>query len=43
MNSWLQNNDIEMYSTHNKGASESRRIKSINIRFQYQKMCILIN
>ena len=43
MNSWLQNNDIEMYSTHNKGASEPRRAKSINIRFQYQKMCILIN
>ena len=48
---WLKDNDIEMYSIHNKGKSvvaESfirtlKRIKFANICQQYQKMCISIN
>ena len=49
MNSWLQDNDTEMYSTHNGGKSvvaegsirtlKNKIYKSIT---QYQKMCISI-
>ena len=49
MKSFLQNNDIEMYSTHNEGKSFiterfNRTLKNniYNIRLQYQKN-ILIN
>ena len=47
INSWLQDNDIEMYSTHNEGKSVVadtfiRTLKK-NDKHQYQKTCILIN
>ena len=34
----MQDNDIEMYSTQNEGKFE--RAKLINIRLQYQKICV---
>ena len=48
---WLKDNDIEIYSTNNEGKSAIaerfirtfKKIKFINTRHQYQKMCILIN
>ena len=40
MKSWLLDNDIEMYSTHNEGKSA---VAKRNIWLQYQEMCILIN
>ena len=50
MKSFLQNNDVEMYSTHNEGKSviakrfiRILKIEFINVWFQYQKICILIN
>ena len=48
--SWLQKNDLEMYSTHNKRKSvvterfiRTLKKKIINTWLQYQKMSILIN
>ena len=48
--SWLQNNDIEVYSTHNKGKCNvaktfirTLKTKFINILLQYQNMCMLTN
>ena len=50
MRSWLEKNDIEMYSTHNEGKSVVAEgfIRAIKNKIykhmkQYQKMCILIN
>ena len=46
MKSFLQNNNIEMYSMHNERKSvvaERKYMKLINTWLQYQKMCILIN
>ena len=45
LKSWLQDNDIEMYSTHNEGKSvvAERFIRTLNTWLQYQKMWILIN
>ena len=50
MKSWLERNNIEMYSTNNEGKSVigERLIRTLKDRFintwlQYQKMCILIN
>ena len=47
MITFLQINNIEMYSTHNEGkyfvAETFIRTKFINIWLQYQKMYILIN
>ena len=45
MKSWLEKNDIEMYSTHNerKSAVAERFIRTLKNKIQYQKMCILIN
>ena len=49
MNSWLEKNEVEMYSIHNKGKSVVaerfvRTLKKfINTWIQYQKMCILSN
>ena len=47
MKSWLQDNDIEMYSTHNEGKlyiAEKfiRTLRTVftNIWLQYQKLCI---
>ena len=51
MRSWLQDNNIEMYSTHKEGKSGvterfirtlKTKITRLNTRVQYQKMCILI-
>ena len=47
--SWLQDNDIEMYSTHNKGNSvlSERFIRTLKKTYKHltsvSKMCILIN
>ena len=38
MKSWLQDNDIDIYSTHNEG-----KFVVANICLLYKKMCILIN
>ena len=50
MKSWLEENSIEMHSTHNKGKSvaaerfiRTLRNKIINIWIQFQKMFILID
>ena len=47
MKSWLQDNDIEMYSTHSEEksvvAQKSIRIVNNKIYKYYQKMCILTN
>ena len=50
MKSFLKNNNIEMYSTHNeknlllvKDLLEPSRIKFINTWLQFRKMSILIN
>ena len=43
MKSLLQNNEIEMYSTHNEGNLFSLRTKYTNMWLQYQKMRTLIN
>ena len=50
MKSFLQNNNIEMYSKHNEGKSaiaerfiRTLKIKFINTWLQYQKMSLLIN
>ena len=53
MKSFLQSNDIEMYSTHSthkegKSAITERffrilKIKFVNVRPRFQKICILIN
>ena len=45
MESWLEKNAIEMYSSYNevKDSLEPLKIKFINIWLQLQKMCILIN
>ena len=46
MKSWLKNNNIEMYSTHNEGklvvAEKFIRVlkKKTNIWYQYQKKCV---
>ena len=49
--SWLQDNNIEMYSTHKEGKSGvterfirtlKTKITQLNTRLQYQKMCFLI-
>ena len=51
MRSWLQDNNIEMYSTHKEGKSGvtkrfirtlKTKITQLNTRLQYQKMCFLI-
>ena len=51
MRSWLQDNNIEMYSTLKEGKSGvterfirtlKTKITRLNTRLQYQKMCILI-
>ena len=46
----VENNDIEMYSTHNEGKSvvaerfiRTLKTKIYKYRLQYQKMCISIN
>ena len=43
MKSWLQDNNIKIYSTHNKGkfSLELRRIKFTSIWLHYQKMYAL--
>ena len=48
--SWLQDNDIEMYSTHNEGKSvvaeriiRTLKMKFTNIWLLYQKMFALID
>ena len=48
--SWLQDNNIEMYSIHNEGKSvvAGRFIRTLKNKIykyilHYQKMCILIN
>ena len=50
MKSWLETNDIEMYSTHNKGKSVAAEIfirtlknKIISIWLQYQKCDVYID
>ena len=50
MKSWLQDNKIEMCSTHNKGKSVAAerfarilKNKIYYIELSYQKICILIN
>ena len=50
MNSWLQDNNIEIYSIHNEGrfAVAERFIRTLNNKtYKYMtaisKMCILIN
>ena len=46
MKSFLQNNDIKMYSTNNDGKSviAERFIRTLkNKIYKYIKMCILIN
>ena len=50
MKLFLQNNDIEMYLTHNAGKSISverfiriLKIKFVNTCLQFPKMCTLIN
>ena len=46
MESFLQINDIEIYSTHNEGKSviAQRFIRTLRTKsLQFQKMCILIN
>ena len=50
MKSWLQDNDIEIYSTQYEDKSvvtekivKTLKIKLTNIWLQYQKMCALIN
>ena len=50
MKSWLEKNDIEIYSTHNEGKSviaerfiRALKNKFISIWLQYQKMYLLIN
>ena len=49
MKSWLQDNDIEIHSTHNEGKSAvaKRFIKTLKNKIYkymtYQKLCILIN
>ena len=49
MKSWLQDNDIEIHSTHNEGkcAVAKRFIKTLKNKIYkymtYQKLCILIN
>ena len=43
---WLQENDIEMYSTHNEGKSivAERCIRTLkNKIYKFTKICILIN
>ena len=49
MKSWLEKNDIEMYSTHNEGKSviaerfvKTLKMKFINMWLQFQKMFILV-
>ena len=43
MKSWLEKNNMEMYSKHNESKSVIAEIKSINTLFQFQKMSILMN
>ena len=50
MKSWLEKNDIEMYSTHNEGTSviaerfiRALKSKTFNYMLQYQKVSMLIN
>ena len=50
MKSFLQSNDIEMYSTHKEGKSAITerffrilKIKFVNVRPRFQKICMLIN
>ena len=44
MISWLENNDIKIYSTHNEGKPVvAERFIRILKNNQYQKMCILKN
>ena len=50
MNSWLQDNNIEIYSIHNEGrfAVAERSIRTLNNKtYKYMtaisKMCVLIN
>ena len=50
MKSWLQDNDIEIYSTQYEDKSvvtekivKTLKIKLTTIWLQYQKMCALIN
>ena len=50
MKSWLDENNIEIYSTHNEGKSvvaqrflRTLKNKIYKYMVQYQKMCILIN
>ena len=50
MKSWLEKNDIEMYSTHNEGKSvvAERYIRAINYKIykhmtSISKICILTN
>ena len=44
---WLKDNNTEMYSTRKSIVAErfirTLKLKSINTRIQYQKMCISIN
>ena len=50
MKSWLQDNNVEMYSLHNKGKSvvaerfiRTLKKKIMNTWLHHQKMCVLIN
>ena len=50
MKSWLEDNGIEIYSTHNKRKLvvaetfiRTLKNKSLNVWLHYRKMCILIN
>ena len=44
MKSWLQDNDIEMYLTHNEGKSiVAETFKTCKRMTSVSKMCILIN
>ena len=48
MKSWLEKNDIEIYSTHNEGKSVAaerfiRTLVGLQYMTSISKMCILIN